>query len=322
MIRHQTFSQLCLAVCLMALSACSSASSAVGQVPAATSTTAPTAAPTLPPEIYAPVLIARGFGCPDDLVIDAQGRIVFSDLGNGTVDRILASGQIVTLARGLDQPEGFVLLPDGTIIVGEQGQPGEHIDRIDRVPPGSTTPDVLVAFHNATGMAGLDSLSLDPRTSALLVPDSPNGTILRVSLDGTQIQAIASGFVRPVDALADASGNIFVADEYGNEVARIAPDGTVTRLASLPAPDDLAFDLDGTLLVTALGTNTLVRLDPATGKTLATVAANLFGPQGLGVDARGNLYISEENANAVIELVRGRSTPGVSLPGASGIPCG
>jgi len=156
----------------------------------------------------------------------------------------------------------------------------------------------------------------------MLVADSPNGTIYHVSRDGKTVTRIAGNFVRPTEALADAAGHIFVADEYGNSVTRIDTDGTRHRLITVPDPDDLAFDVDGTLLVTVLGDNTLIRLDPQSGHKLATLATNLFEPQGLAVDKSGNLYVTEENANAVIELVRGGGNFAFTPPQRSGITCG
>jgi DNA-binding beta-propeller fold protein YncE len=87
-------------------------------------------------------------------------------------------------------------------------------------------------------------------------------------------------------------------------VVKIAPDGSKTTLAHLSDPDDLAFDEDGSLLVTELGHNTLERIDHQTGRSLGTVATNLLEPQGLAVDARGDLYTAEERGNVIIELRR------------------
>lgn len=320
-IHHSRALTLLAAFALLVLAACSSATSAARPTPTVPPTTTPVPTPTLPPAVYAPVLLTQGFGCPDDLAQDPAGNLVFSDQGNGTVNRLTADGHVTPIIGGLNEPEGVIYDANGTLLVGEQGDNGQHIDQIDQVLPGATTTTRFLTLKNATNTPGVDSLSLDPRTGDLIVADSPNGTLLRISRDGQHIQTLAHGFVRPVDAIADAHGTIFVADEYGNAVLRVAPDGTTSTLIHLPDPDDLAFDLDGTLLVTVLGDNTVRRIDPATGKDLGTLARNLFEPQGLLVDVHGNLYVSEETANAIVELVRGRTTPGPNLPGLSGKTC-
>jgi serine/threonine-protein kinase len=292
---------------LAALVACSG-TTAGGPATTPTATPSAVASPTCGPASpmhYTPVVIARGFGQPDDLTLDGQGRVLFADLGNGSVNRIEPDGRITVLVSGLPEPEGLIAEPDGALLIAVQGSNGDGIDEIRRLLPGSATPTRLIRFTNATGNPGLDGISRDPRTGDILAADSPNGKVYRISPDGEQITLLAGGFVRPTDAIADSAGNVYVADEYGNKVARIAPGGVVKILAQVPLPDDLAFDLDGSLLVTSLGSDALLRLDPASGRALGTVATALHEPQGLAVDSAGNLYVSEQRANTVVELKRG-----------------
>jgi sugar lactone lactonase YvrE len=299
-----------LLLLVAAVSACSSAATSAPRGTPTSTSHAPggsgaSPTPTLLPARYTPVVLVHGFGSPDDLTVDAQGRVVFVDFGNGGVNRVEPGGQITVLIHGLPEPEGLIADPDGTLLIAVQGKGGESTDEIVTLPPGSAVPSVFISFTNTTGMPGLDGISRDPRTGDILAADSPNGKVYRVSPDGKRITLLAGGFVRPTDAIADGAGNVYVADEYGNKVARIAPDGTVTTLAQLPLPDDLAFDLDGSLLVTSLGNNTLSRLDPSSGRTLGTLATALHEPQGLVVDHLGNIYTSEQLANVVLELKRG-----------------
>jgi serine/threonine-protein kinase len=300
-----------LSGCARGAETCAPSSGATCASPTATAarTAAPAATPrptpTLGPARYTPVVLAHGFGMPDDLTLDAAGDVLFADQANGSVNRLAPDGHVTTLASGLPETEGIIAEGDGSLLVAVQGQDGQGIDRILRLTPGGAAPHVFASFANATGKAGLDGISVDPRTGDILAADSPNGVVYRVSADGRHITPLARGFVRPTDAIADAAGNVYVADEYGNSVARIAADGSVTKLASVPLADDLAFDVDGTLLVTALNGDTLVRLDPATGKQLAVVAGGLHEPQGLAVDAAGNLYVSEQLGNVIVELRRG-----------------
>lgn len=273
--------------------------------PTLTATFAPVTTPTLGPAHYTAATIAHGFGHPDDIVLDAQRRIFFTDSVNGGVYRVEASGQITRLIGGLSAPEGILPLPDGSLLITVQGVPGATRDEILRLAAGATATTVFAVFTNTTGNIGLDSISRDPANGDILAADSPNGKIYRLSPDGRQRTLLASGFTRPVDAIIDSAGNVYVADEYGFTVVKLAPDGTKTTLAHLNYPDDLAFDVDGSLLVTELGHNILERIDPRTGHSLGTVATNLLEPQGLAVDARGDLFISEERGNLILELRRG-----------------
>ncbi|HLZ23602.1 MAG TPA: hypothetical protein VKQ30_15930 [Ktedonobacterales bacterium] len=265
----------------------------------------PTATAALGPAHYTQVTVAHGFGSPDDLALDAQGRVIFADSVNGSVYRVEASGQVTQLIGGLAAPEGVLPLPDGSLLITVQGFPGATRDEIRRLAPGASSSTLFASFVNTTGKVGLDSISRDPITGDVLAADSPNGNVYRLSPDGRQRTLLASGFTRPVDAIADSAGNIYVADEYGFAVVKILPNGHMTALAHLSYPDDLAFDVDGSLLVTELGHNTLERIDPQTGHSLGTVATNLFEPQGLAVDTHGNLYVAEERGDVIIELRRG-----------------
>lgn len=276
--------------------------------PTSTATPRPSATPTLGPARYTARVLAHGAGSPDDLTLDIHGYLLFTDQANGSINRIELDGSVTTLMSGLNEPDG-IAWDQGVAVFGVQGKNGQGEDEIEYLLRMAAMPFVLTTFANHTGMPGLDGISVDPATGDLLAADSPNGKVYRIAWSpGAGLQRttlVASGFVRPTDAIADRAGNIYVADEYGNRVARIAPNGSVTTLAHLGLPDDLAFDVDGTLLVTLLQGSQLVRINPTTGQVLTTIATGLHEPQGLAVDAAGNLYVSEELANTVVEFVRG-----------------
>ena len=297
-----------LALASTLLTACATSPSA--PVPGARTRSVPTTTQAIPtatlsPAHYTQVMLAHGFGSPDDLALDGQGRVIFAESVNGGVYRVEQNGQVTRLIGGLPAPEGVLPLPDGSLLISVQGFPGATRDDILRLAPGASTTTVFASLTNTTGKVGLDGISRDPTTGDILAADSPNGRVYRISPDGRHITLLAGGFTRPVDAITDGTGMVYVADEYGDTVDAIAPSGRITPLAHFSFPDDLAFDVDGTLLVTELGHNTLERIDPHTGRVLGTIATNLLEPQGLVVDARGDLYVAEERGNVIIELRRG-----------------
>ena len=267
--------------------------------PVATMT--PVSLPTLVPH-YVRRVIATGAGSPDDLTLDELGTVVVADTRTGCVYRVGPDGHLTALLSGLSVPEGVAFMPDGSLLIGEQGLPGAGMDQIVRWKPGGTQATHFATFANHTPTAGVDGISIRPDTGDVLVADSPNGTVYDLSPDGTRRTVVATHLVRPVDAIANARGTVFIADEFGGTVVAVTPDGTARVLAHLSYPDDLAIDRNGTLLVTVLGNNTLVRLDPATGRVLETVATDLLEPQGLAVDGSGNIYLSEERGNVILEL--------------------
>jgi len=132
-----------------------------------------------------------------------------------------------------------------------------------------------------------------------LIPDSPYGRLERMSRDGSSLQTIATGFVRPTGAAVEPAGTIVVADEFGNAVYRVHKDGSHTRLASIFQPDDVVIGSDGSIYTNSLG-GEIARIDPSTGK-LTQLASGLNLPHGLWVFGN-RLFIAEAGRNRILEL--------------------
>ncbi|HEV2236613.1 MAG TPA: hypothetical protein VGR57_08120 [Ktedonobacterales bacterium] len=227
-----------------------------------------------------------------------------SDVQAGTVSRVAADGTLTVLLRGIAVPEGLVALADGTLIVAEQ-----RTNRILILAPGAAAPRVLRTLPGMPSTTpckdGVDGIGFDPISNMLLVPDSPTGTVYRLSLDGQSLVPVASGLARPVGVVSDGRGTIYVADECGGAIWRLGASATPQRLGGFDMPDDVAFDPQGHLLITDLGPNThaLLRLDLVSGQRETLAQAGLVEPQGLVVDARGDIFLADEAGHQVVELV-------------------
>ena len=136
------------------------------------------------------------------------------------------------------------------------------------------------------------------------MPDSPTGNVYRLSLDGKKLTLITSGIVRPVGAVVDAQGTIYVADECGGAVVRITPDGRSTRIGGFGQPDDVAFDHHGNLLLIDLqpSIHALIRVRQSTGKHEILASKGFIEPQGLVVDGNDTIYVSDDYANEIVEI--------------------
>jgi sugar lactone lactonase YvrE len=133
---------------------------------------------------------------------------------------------------------------------------------------------------------------------------TPGGVITTIAGTGTAGsagdggQATSAQLNVPIDVAVDGAGNVYVADQVGNRVRRIAPDGVITTVAGTGVA---GFSGDG----------------------LAATGAMLANPAGLGVDAAGNLYIADlvnhrirrVSTSGIITTIAGTGTAGFSGDG-------
>ncbi len=123
-----------------------------------------------------------------------------------------------------------------------------------------------------------------------------SGTLRRISPEGALTTLPIEGLVRPMGLRFDRAGNLYVADTGANVVRKVAPNGAVTTIAGSGAE---GFSGDG---------------GPA-------LSASLNGPEGMALDAAGNLYIAD-TFNHRVRVVGADGTistfAGTGFPGYSG----
>ncbi|HXC03175.1 MAG TPA: NHL repeat-containing protein, partial [Bacteroidia bacterium] len=136
--------------------------------------------------------------------------------------------------------------------------------------------------------------------------------------------AIAAELSLPVGVAIDSMGNIYLADESnqrirkinasgiistvaGNGTAGYAGDGGLATAAELNYPSAVALDKKGNLYIADRINNCIRRVNPSgiisticgtgvagySGDGGAATSAQLKGPEGLGTDRRGNIYIAD-----------------------------
>jgi sugar lactone lactonase YvrE len=151
------------------------------------------------------------------------------------------------------------------------------------------------------------------------------------NIDGT---GAGARFYGPNGVATDTAGNVYVADTFNNTVRVITPAGVVTTLAGSAgaagstdgtgaaarfwAPVGIAVNSAGTVYVTDFNNSTVRAITPGgvvttlagtagtPGSTDGTgAAARFWGPQGIGLDTAGNLYVADSWNNTIRKVTPG-----------------
>jgi sugar lactone lactonase YvrE len=173
--------------------------------------------------------------------------------------------------------------------------------------------------------------------AAALAGDGIDGVV-----DGA---GLASRFSDPFGAVADAHGNVFVAEGgAGNRIRRIGKDGLVTTFAggragfadgpgaaaAFDTPSSLAIDRLGNLYVADTGNNAIRKVAPdGSVSTLAGGgepgyldgigrAARFDGPVGVAVDREGNVYVADTYNDRIRRIARDGTVTTLAGSGAPG----
>jgi sugar lactone lactonase YvrE len=236
---------------------------------------------------------------PNGVVSDASGNIYFSDATKGTVSRIAPNGTITLIAgngnyynsgdgglatqAGLESPDGLTFDKSGNLYVSA----GSSVRRI--------TPSGIISTVAGNGNYG----------------DGPDGA-----------SATATSLKYAQGITIDASGNLYVVDQYSHRVRKITPTGAIITVAGsgtsgpggdggqatkalLSYPSDVAVDAAGNLYIADLSNYRVRKVTPAgiistiagTGSccniTEGGAAANsrIDAPYSLAIDASGNLFV-------------------------------
>jgi streptogramin lyase len=195
---------------------------------------------------------AASFNQPYGVAVDASGNVYVAEYAGSLIRKITSGGVVTTLAgsgsAGADNgtgtaasfyyPVGVAVDASGNVYVADAGN-----NLIRKITSGG-----VVTTLAGTGSAGAD-----------------NGT-------GT-----AASFSNPIGVWVDASGNVYVADEYNNLIRKITSGGVVTTLAGSGSAG------------AGNGTGT---------------AASFYSPTGVAVDTSGNVYVADANNNLIRKITQ------------------
>jgi len=308
---------------------------------------------------------------PRGVFVDGSGNVFIADTGNSVIPEVFAKTGIIQTVAGtglpgysghsgaatsaeLNSPTDVWVDGSGNLFIADTGN-----NVIRKVAGGKIS---TVAGNGKAGYKGDGSLALNAALnspSALLldssgniyVADELNSVIREVLASSKTIQTVAgngqqsdsgdSGAATaaqlngPAGASADASDNIYFADQYNNVVREVVAatgkiktvagtgaagfsgDGGLAARAQLSAPAGVFVDSAGNLFIADTRNNVVREAQAATGN-IVTVAGNgtpgyrgdgsaafgaqLQGPAAVAVDRAGNLFIADTGNNVVREV--------------------
>lgn len=189
------------------------------------------------------------------------------------------------------------------------------------------------------------------KLTGLISTVAGNGT---ASYNGDNIPATSANLYNPWGIAIDSQNNLFITDFNNHRIRKVDTNGVISTVAGgaasgfsgdggpatsalLNLPRSVAFDVQGNLFI-ADTDNFRVR-KVATNGTISTVAGNgatslsgnglvatnaaLYRPEGMAVDAQGNLYIAEHygnrvrkvDTNGIITTAAGNGSPAYTADG-------
>jgi hypothetical protein len=236
------------------------------------------------------------------LAVDPRSGDLFLGEENGTrIYRLAASSTLTLYARGLHRLDG------GGTLAFDAGGRLLVVDFVDQIPPSMEEPGPpgfeWLRDEDYRGPL-LFRLELDPdvglpRDLGRAAPFFPRGWNGRVG--GGLLPRLISVAVAP-------GGELFALSSMG-EVFRVSADSVLEPLARLPVGQYHRISMvaapDGGVLISGgLHLNRVFRV--ARDGAVTTLAADLADPEGIALDAAGNVYVAESALHRIVRFPAGR----------------
>ena len=334
---------------------------------------------------------------PTGVAVDSAGDLFIAEEDNHIVQEVNAQTGLITTVAGtgtagyngdgipatsaqLNFPTGVALDPAGDIFIADAGN-----NLIREVNAGtgliSTIAGTGTAGYNGDGIAATSAELNQPLNIAfdsagnLFIADWGNNLVREVNAatglistiagtgaagyNGDGIAATSAELNGPTSVVADASGDVFIAEGDGGRVREVNAstglistvagtgtygyngDGISATSAQLAEPEGIALDAAGNLFIADNGNQRIREVNATThlistvagtgvagynGDGIAATSAELSYPVGVAVDAAGDLFIGDLLNNRVREVTIAaatitvtQATPTVTVADAGGV---
>lgn len=279
--------------------------------------------------------------------VDAQGNVYVINSGSGYVSRLAQYPVLTTTATGSTSaamPVGVLFNTGGSYGPASSNTfaTGSNQFNITYATPatsvtGASTSACINAANMGTGgyLKGLQANSTVCHLSATFSPTLPGlrsaplkaldsnsnttnlflmgtGTGAAMALDPALQKTIGSG-LRPAGVAADSAGNIYIADDNGNQVVEFSGSTATTVVSGLSTPGPVAVAANGNVYV---ADSSNVYAVPAAGAGWGSkiVLSNAVSePQGLAFDAKGNLYVADTGHSQILLFPNDNGIPGAAV---------
>jgi DNA-binding beta-propeller fold protein YncE len=296
-----------------------------------------------------------GLQSPEGMALAPDGAVYVADTGNNRVVAIGPTGKVTVVAGNgiagssgdggqahlaqLSGPQAVAVAPDGTIDIADNGngvirRVTKGIIETVHPEPGGDTP-----LYDVSALA-VDRNRLLIATEARVYAIGSNGALEPVAGTGTKGYSGDGGKatdarVNGVEGLAidPKDGSIYIADSGNNLIRKIAPDGTITKVAGngtydytgdnqpavdvgLNTPTAVALDAEGNIYIAAGNAVRRVSTDGIIGTAIPENEAGFGGDGGparlarfdgiqqIVIDENGNLYLLDRGNNRIRKVSR------------------